>query len=503
MELELQRTVLEGYRPVLDTVLTQEETMESIVPDAFPDVSRITCAGGNAFLTAKQAGEGSAKITGTARVTVLYVPEGERIPRSLALSLPFQCVGDCPQIREDSQIHAAVLSACADARLLNPRKLFIKAEVKLRVTVYGRESREITCDLVCAEDRTIQKRTTECRDFCIAAVIEKPFLFSDSLRQSAAKPAMEELLSCRVEPGSLDAKYIGKKLICKGDVQLSVLYRSGEELVPARFELPFSQILDLEAGSEDGEPNVLAVLKSADCRLQEGELAVAVEMLIQATLWSRRGVTLLNDAYSTAAPLDVERSASPLCVMAEQGSRKEAARQFCEAGIPAKQVLSCSVSVGPLSSQKQEGAVRYSADTLVEILYLSEDDALCGVSYTVPVSCDTELPAGCACSCWCRPVGEAMAVPVTGGFEVRFEAEFCWQLTKTESVPCVSAIRPGTAAPSGEPRPSVIIRMVGKGESLWDIAKACGSTIGDICAANQLSSEEASDGAILLIPAHR
>ena len=502
MDLDLQRTVLEGYRPVLDTVLTQEETMESIVPDAFPDVSRIISASGNAFLTAKQAGEGSAKITGTARITILYVPEGERVPRSLTVSLPFQCIGDCPQIRDDSQIHGTVLSSCSEARLLNPRKLFIKTEIRLRMMAYNRSSQEVTCDLVCSED-TIQKHTTECRDFCIAAVMEKPFLFSDSLRQSAAKPVMEELLSCRAEPGSLDAKYIGKKLVCKGDVRLSVLYRSGEELVPAQFELPFSQILDLEGAFEEGEPDMLAILKNADCHLQEGELAVEVEVLVQATLWAHRSITLLNDVYSTAAPLDVERGASPLCTMAEQGSRKEPARQFCEAGIPARQVLSCSASVGPLNSQKQDGNVRYSADATVEILYLSEDDALCGVSYTIPVSCDLDVPDSCTCTCRCRPVGEAMAVPVTGGFEVRFESEFTWSITRTESVPCVSAIRPGAAVPSDGPKPSVIIRMVGKGESLWDVAKACGSTISDICAANALPSEEPAAGAILLIPTHR
>lgn len=503
MDLDLQRTVLEGYRPVLDTVLTQEETAESIVPDAFPDVSRIICAGGSAFLAAKQAGEGSAKVSGTARVNVLYVPEGERVPRSLTLSLPFQCVGDCPQIREEDQIHSAVLSVCAEARLLNPRKLFVKAEIRLRVTVYGRESRELTCGMAAEGDGALQRRTTEYRDFSIAAVMEKPFLFSDSLRQSASKPPMEELMSCRAEPGALDAKYIGKKLVCKGEVLLAVLYRSGEELIPARFELPFSQILDLEGGLDEGEPDVLAALKSADCRLREGELEVSVEALIQATLWGHRAVTLLNDVYSTAAPLEVERGVSPLCTMAEQGSRRETARQFCEAGIPAKQVLSCAASMGPLTSQKQDGGVRYSANASAEILYLSEDDALCGVSYTIPVSCDLDVPAGCVCTCRGRPVGEAMAVPVTGGLEVRVEIEFNWRLSRTQSVPCVSAVRPGALAPSAGPRPSVIIRMVGKGETLWDIAKACGSTISDICAANELPSEEAAPGAVLLIPTHR
>ena len=40
MELELERTELNGYETVLDTTLTQEETLEAIVPDACPDILR-------------------------------------------------------------------------------------------------------------------------------------------------------------------------------------------------------------------------------------------------------------------------------------------------------------------------------------------------------------------------------------------------------------------------------------------------------------------------------
>ena len=44
MDMELQRMVMEGYRPVSQGMFSQEETLESIVPDAFPDISRIVSA---------------------------------------------------------------------------------------------------------------------------------------------------------------------------------------------------------------------------------------------------------------------------------------------------------------------------------------------------------------------------------------------------------------------------------------------------------------------------
>ena len=88
MDMELQRMVMEGYRPVSQGMFSQEETLESIVPDAFPDISRIVSAVGKVFLKDKELGEGSLRLSGTARVTVLYIPEGEAAPRPRGLRIP-------------------------------------------------------------------------------------------------------------------------------------------------------------------------------------------------------------------------------------------------------------------------------------------------------------------------------------------------------------------------------------------------------------------------------
>lgn len=502
MELDLQRTLLEGYQPILDTALTQEATTESIVPDSCPDVSRIVCTSGTGYITAKQVQDRSVKIMGTACLQVLYVPEGESVPRALTVNVPFQCVGDYPNIGERDQIHAAILSVTADTRLINPRKLFVKAEVKVRLNAYSHTKSPVVCDMA-EENPSIQKQKTDHTHHSIFAVLEKPFSFSDTLRQSSSKPTIEELLTYRMEPITVDSRYIGMKMICKGVMMLSILYRSGTEVIPAQFELPFSQIMDFEGSFEEGDPTALVALKQVECDLRDGELDVTVDALIQATIWSHRTVTMLGDVYSTAMPLDVERASVPVCTDAERNSRRESARKFCESGIPAKLILNCSVSMGALTVQKKAHGALYSTEAAVDILYLSEDDALCGVSYTVPLSCEIDVAPGYTCSCQCRPVGEAIAVPVTGGIEVRLEGEFSWMLTRVEAKPCVTSVKKSSVDLRAELRPSVIIRMVGKNETLWDIAKACGSTIQDICTANMLSSETAECGAMLLIPVNR
>ena len=76
MELELECTQLSGFETVLDTTVFHEETMEMIVPDACPDILRIVDTEGMACLRTKEAQEGRAEVSGTARAAVLYLPDG-------------------------------------------------------------------------------------------------------------------------------------------------------------------------------------------------------------------------------------------------------------------------------------------------------------------------------------------------------------------------------------------------------------------------------------------
>lgn len=498
MELELQHQILEGYRPVYRAMLGQEETFESIVPDSFPDMARIVSATGTAFLKEKETGAGTVRLTGGICVTILYIPEAEEQARALNVTIPFQCVKDCPHINGDTLVQATVSVASSDARILNPRKLLVRSSVMCAVSAFGKEKQELTCDAVC-QDNCLEKQFSQHPCYMISEIVEKPFLFSDVLRQAAAKPAMEELLLYRAELGTLDGKVIGKKLVCKGEILLSVLYRSGTSVIPARFELPFSQIVELASGGEEDVPELALTLRNVDCRLRDGELEVSVEALVQSSICTHRPISVMSDVYCTSYVLEVDRELGEFYTKVEHGARQEIARQFCPSGIPGKQVLDCCTAVSSLEQVGQN----CNAELNVDILYLSEDNALCGVSYAIPVTFEVPVPENGSCQCMCRPFGETSAVPVTGGLEVRAGVEFSWTMTCEEKVPCVTAVKGGTEKAADTVRPSVVIRRVGDNESLWEIAKACGSTVKDICTANALLSESVPCGTVLLIPAKR
>ena len=501
--MELQNKRLGGSRTSYHTLLRQEETMESIVPDALPDIARIVETAGTVLFRQKETVDGSVRVTGTARAAVLYLPEGEGGPCCLSLNIPFLCSGDSPAIQGGSPVQVSARIISADAQMLNPRKVLARVELAVEVWVYGEEQAQVCVQVEHGDDDALQTLEEVHKDMVAVDVAEKSFTFSDVLRlPAAARSPLEELLRTRAELTCAEAKVIGKKLVVKGECQLSVLYRSGGEAVCARFELPFSQILEVKCGGEDSWVWADGVLLGLDCTPRgTEELEVSCEALLQAVVRQEREVELLADLYSVAQPMEVERDRVVLSPLVEQGSRRQIARQFCQSDLAAKLVLECRLTVGEVTQVPSgEGASMVTAKAYADVLCLGEDDTLFTLSYTVPASCELPVPPGGKCQVRCLLAGEPSATPVTGGLEVRFEAEFAYLITREEEAFFVASARPGQAEDAPDQRPSVVIRMVGEGERLWDIAKCCASTVADIQAANAIAGGSAPAGTLLLIP---
>lgn len=504
--MELQKTCLEAFQIVSDQIIVQEETLESIVPDACPDILRIVEAAGEASLKTKELTEGSLRLGGSIRASVLYIPEGEPGPRKVEVRIPYVCGVEDPSFHPGGRVVAAPRLCGVDAQTVNPRKVLVRAQLAVSVTVMDPQRLEVSTG-ASGEEAGLQQRLEERTTYRVAAVQEKPFQFSDTLNLPASMPPAEELLRSQVEARCLDAKIIGAKLIVKGEAVLRALCRcAGGELETARFELPFSQILEIPGAQEGADVTVETALCASECTLQPGEpgtLAVSLELLAQAVVREVQSVEVLSDLYCTQCPVETDREELVLSRLLDAGVQRQQVRQLCESGLPVKSVVECSLSIGRLTRTEGENGVGAAAGVLVSVLFYSEDDALCAAAYPIQAEAALGTQRDAVVRCGCRSAGNLAATPVTGGMEVRFDLEFPYLVLGQETCPMVTGVRPLPAEEGGGPKPSVILRVVGEKEPLWDIAKACSSTVADIMTANELDSDSAPAGKLLLIPKQR
>lgn len=417
--MELQKTCLEAFQIVSDQIIVQEETLESIVPDACPDILRIVEAAGEASLKTKELAEGSLRLGGSIRASVLYIPEGEPGPRKVEVRIPYVCGVEDPRFHPGGRVVAAPRLCGVDAQTVNPRKVLVRAQLAVSVLVMDPQRLEVSTG-ASGEEAGLQQKLEERTTYRVAAVQEKPFQFSDTLNLPASSPAAEELLRSQVEARCLDAKIIGAKLIVKGEAVLRALCRcAGGELTTARFELPFSQILEVPEAQEGADVAVETALCASECTLQPGEpgtLAVSLELLAQAVVREVQGVEVLSDLYCTQCPVETDREELVLNRLLDAGVQRQPVRQLCESGLPVKSVVECSLSIGRLTQTEGENGVGVAAGVLVSVLFYSEDDAPCAAAYPIQAEAALGSERGAVVRCGCRSAGNLAATPVTGGW---------------------------------------------------------------------------------------
>ena len=178
MDLELKKVALDTYQLLGELVLTQEETTETIVPDYCPDIARIVKTDSKVFLHHHEIRDGKAEISGVLRVNVLYVPDGERGVKAVEFAIPFSVESDHRMLGECQYMTCDVEPEFLETRMLNPRKLFTRCKLILRIMGYRKGVLEVSTDVETTEEHCIQKRCEQQTAMVLTQIAEKDFTFS-------------------------------------------------------------------------------------------------------------------------------------------------------------------------------------------------------------------------------------------------------------------------------------------------------------------------------------
>ncbi len=507
MEFELDRIQLSGFDAVLDTTLLREETLEMIVPDACPDILRVVETDGKVLLSRREAKDGQVELAGLFKAAVLYVPDGESGVRHLDVTIPFTCAAEGKDIGPECLVVASARLRRADTRAVNPRKVLVRAEAAISVTVFSPRSELLSSRVVEAEGQGVEQRLETQELYLTACVEEKPFPCADQVSLSSGRPAAVELLKSRVWLSGGESKIIGNKLIFKGSANWLLLYRGEDDgIYSAGAEVPFSQIMEVSGVGEEAECDLILALSGAECTLDGDDgrmVSVNAEILAQAVVRENRVVEILTDAYCTKEWVTADRADCPVESRLDRAVRSQSVREAWEVPDGVREIVDCRVAVGQVAQTREGEKLTLAAQVEVQVLYLGEDGELCAGQHAMSVPCSLELPDGCRCLCRCEGVGDVYAAPAAGGIEVRFTLDFWYCAASRRQLTAVAELRAGEAPASEGEVPSLVLRMLEGGERLWDVAKAYGTTVADIISANELEGESAAAGKLLLIPRRR
>jgi len=509
--MELKKQCLEAFEAVGTITLTQEETAETIVPDYCPDIARIVRTDGRIYLHSRQMRDGKAEISGTVRIGVLYTPDGEKGLRTLEFAMPFTVESDRGSFPQCRSLNAEAELAALETRLLNPRKVFTRCKLLCRVTGYQKTQLLFGTDLEAEEKLCVEKKLSSQKIVFLKSISEKDFSFTDDIGISQGREGAAELLSGNIHPVVTETKTVGNKLIVKGCFRIGILYRdTAGKCTSFETELPFSQVMETETGTEDVSADVRVQLTGADLQISgddpEGhQITVTLYLHAAALLYQEQEITILEDLYSTAYNTSYDAAALELTSFREGMQRRQTVREVLEVGVVAESVLSIGAQCGAVTAGKEGRNTVLRTPVTIRALYLDEGGAVLCAERAIEVSCYLELPEDCRVSAEAFCAGEMQGSIGERGIEVRFPVDFSVRTEGKVRRVCISAVRLDREEPKDiVSAPSLVLRCLNRQEKLWDLAKRYHTTVEAILSANGLESEgEIPYDKLLLIPKKR
>ncbi|MDR0838786.1 MAG: DUF3794 domain-containing protein [Oscillospiraceae bacterium] len=512
MELSLTREKLNYAENVLSDTRTAEEAMEIIVPDALPDILRLIGADAEVFVRSKDTSAGRVTVSGTAAVTVVYVPDGDAGLRRVNLELPYSISAEDPRVTAASRVTARVNLRGADASVLNPRKIAVRAAVTAELRCYNDAELDVPVGLEPNANADIELLPGEAELSLATDVREKAFVVSDEYQVPASNPPVGEILKSNVALIPEDTKVVGSKLIFRGTARVALLYASGDgEAASCAFETEFSQILELENAGADSEFEIIPLLTGAyieadaspggDARRVTAELHLAAQCVAR----SKRRLVYIGDAYCSKYGLETSRL--PLVVENSLGERAVSGVLRGTLDAPdISRVISVSARPGTPEHAVENGELALRCPVTVNALYAAGDGSVRATSGSFDL--DASIPDANASNRYATRAEltqDIYGVANENGIELRIPVDIRADETERGEYSPISAVSYDEENPLDLSNlPSLVISRAAAGDTLWNLAKRYHSTRELILQANGLEDEDAvADAEMLIIPKKR
>lgn len=491
MELQFGKTSIQCLKRNVREVQDQEQTQEVRLQDGLPDIGRVLGAWGQCVMRGKQWNSGGMGCNGGVMVWVLYAPEDGSEPRSVEVWLPMQLKWS---FRDDSQREGAIrnnwLLKSVDARTLSARKLMVRACASVLGEAMEPSEAEVSVPDPVPEDVELLRRSYPV--LLPREAGEKAFTLEEEINPAEGSARAEKLLYCQVQPRISEQSVVGGKAVFRGELGVHLLCRYDDgQLRSSDHAFGFSQFSDLDRDYEsDAQMDVMMAVSALEPELQEGQLRMKCGLVAQYLIRERKLLEMVEDAYSPHRPVTPQMQTLSLPMVLDDRREEIRFEAQWNGGRPVDVVWYPEHPqlrrAGGLAEMELPGTFQIlSYDDQGN---LQGDTIRAGETWELPVGEDATIQAQIQPNGWAQAFGDGVRAEMTAQAVT----------TADEGLEMVTGLEMGEMTAPDPSRPSLILRRMEDG-SLWDMAKASGSTVAAIQAANGLSDEPVR-GKMLLIP---
>lgn len=486
MDISLERKAFRIYRKTYCDTLYPEAGSDCVVPDIQKDIKRVLSSNAVAKISEKESLTGSVHLSGELCGELIYLTEDEGI-EVLNFALPFDCSAHSQEISTSCFCTADIKVTAFDVRVLNPRKVNVRAELEVGLCCYDEQELDMAIGLSEDHEKLFYRQASE-KTVSPIFVGEKQL----SLDERFDLNGDFRILSAQSRYSFKGVESVGDKLILKGEAQIIAITESDSgKLQKKTFSSNFSQLFDLSEAYEPENCSVTILPSTEYFSVENGELCAELHAVTELCCYAKRELMYIDDAYCCGKHLGLEYESVELAESLEQLELRAITKLLCETEFPASSVLLSDVRTGKL---RQVGN-KLTAPVCAELIYCADSKV---ASAKVRGELEFELPDDRAYCVEGITISDSSLSYSDSGIELSVTATLRLGVEKKCKIAAVSSMSINDEGSFAQ-TPTVCLCRMGD-RDLWTIAKQHDSSVDVIRTVNKLDDAELDPKKVLLIP---
>ena len=310
-------TVKENLR-VNKLVATKSEVIlvegDMIVPDSKPDILNTICTSGVVCIYKKEVLEGKIRVDGNIDTYIMYMSEDEQSKvRGLSTSLDFSESLQIANVEEGMNARVTTKLKNIEAKVINGRKIGIKAAIEVEIKVYSVEDIDIVNDI--ANSEGIQMLKESLRVNSLVGTGENKIFAKDTININNTDN-LAEILKANINIGNRDVKISYNKILTKADAEVKIMYLTEDNRIGTiTTNIPVIGFIDIQDVTEENICDVDYEIRNIVLKpnsAEEHSIYIEVEIGVMAIVYEEKQIELIQDLYSPTCLLYTSDAADEL-----------------------------------------------------------------------------------------------------------------------------------------------------------------------------------------------
>ena len=462
---------------------------DMIVPDSKPDILKTVNTSGTLCIYKKEIQQEKIKIDGSVNTYIMYLPEnGDDNIRGINTNIDFSQTIDMPKCNEDMMLNSEITIKTIDCKVINGRKIGIKVGLEINAKVYSNEEISIINGINNQQNIQLLEKTLNVNSL-VGNGSTKAYV-KDTITLDM-NDNLAEILKSNISLVDRDIKISYNKILAKAEAEIKIVYLTEDNKINnITSKIPVVGFIDMQNVNEENICDTNYEIKNLIIKpnnVEEHSIYVELEVEITSLVFERKDIKLIQDIYS---PFDnITFNTKTINMMSYKSTRSEICNIRENMKIPEMEKSTIiDVDIKPIINKENTVNTRiiYEGELEMKFIFLNDTNKNLDTKIVkLPIQYTINNIDNCenkTINTNIDVANQEFSAQENGNVSCNVDLIFNANIESTENINVLDNLNEEKMENLEDY--SLIIYVVKKGDTLWEIAKKFRSTTDDIIRAN-------------------